>query len=245
MRMLSWLRKGVSMKFGWLAVLAVVLVAGQAHAGEKATLKTKKDKISYIIGLNIGTNLVNQHVDVDADAFARGFRDGINRAKPAMSTTEMHDIMTAFNKELREKRGKEMKKLAVKNEAEGKKFLAANKKKKGVVTLPSGLQYKVIKRGKGKSPTINDVVTVNYRGTLIDGKVFDSSYKRGKPATFPVKGVIKGWTEALQLMKPGAKWDLYLPPQLAYGSRGAGGMIGPESTLIFEVELLSIKKGGH
>ena len=245
MRMLRWRRKGVSMRFGWLAVLAVVLVAGQAHAGEKVTLKTQKDKISYIIGLNIGTNLKNQDVAVDADAFAEGLRDGLNSAKPALSETEMRDIMTAFNKKMREKRGKEMKKLAAKDEEEGNKFLAANKKKKGVVTLPSGLQYKVIKEGKGKSPTINDVVTVNYRGTLIDGKEFDSSYKRGKPATFPVKGVIKGWTEALQLMKPGAKWDLYIPPQLAYGSRGAGGLIGPESTLIFEVELLSVKKGAH
>lgn len=231
----------MSMKFGWMAVLAVVLVAGQAYAGDQVTLKTQKDKVSYIIGLNIGSSMKRQSVDVDPNLLLKGLKDGLSGSKPLMSNDEMRKTMTAFSQEMKKKHDEEMKKLGEKNKEEGEKFLAANKKKKGVVTLPSGLQYKIIKKGKGKSPTINDIVTVNYRGTLVDGKEFDSSYKRGKPATFPVKGVIKGWTEALQLMKPGAKWELFIPSDLAYGARGAGATIGPDSTLIFEVELLSVK----
>lgn len=231
------------MKFGWIAVLSVVLAAGPAFAANQTTLKTQKDKVSYIIGLNIGSSMKRQSVEVDPDLLLKGLKDGLEGKKPLLSAEEMREVMTAFNKEMRKKHDEELKKVGEKNKEEGEKFLAENKKKEGIVTLPDGLQYKIITKGKGKSPTINDTVTVNYRGTLINGKVFDSSYKRGKPATFPVKGVIKGWTEALQLMKPGAKWELFIPPDLAYGARGAGTAIAPNSTLIFEVELLSVKKG--
>jgi FKBP-type peptidyl-prolyl cis-trans isomerase FklB len=235
------------MKFGWVAALAIVLVAGQAYAGDQTPLKSQKDKVSYIIGLNIGTNMKRQSVEVDPDLLLKGLKDGLSGSKPILSEEEMRTTMTAFNEEMKKKHDEEVKKAGEKNKEEGEKFLAENKKKEGIVTLPSGLQYKIITKGKGKSPTLNDIVTVNYRGTLIDGQEFDSSYKRGKPATFPVKGVIPGWTEALQLMKPGSKWELFIPSDLAYGARGAGNVIGPNSTLIFEVELLSAKeaeKGG-
>lgn len=238
-------KKGESMKFGWMAALIVVLVAGQAYAGDQVTLKTQKDKVSYIIGLNIGMNMKRQSVEVDPNLLLKGLNDGLSGSKPLLTEDEMRSVMTAFNTEMKKKHDEEVKKLGEKNKEEGEKFLAENGKKKGVVTLPSGLQYKIIKEGKGKSPTLNDVVTVNYRGTLLNGTEFDSSYKRGKPATFPVKGVIKGWTEALQLMKPGAKWELYIPSDLAYGARGAGNIIGPDATLTFEVELISVKEAGH
>jgi FKBP-type peptidyl-prolyl cis-trans isomerase FklB len=243
--MFIWLKKGVSMKFGWIAALAIVLVAGQAYAGDQAPLKSQKDKVSYIIGINIGTNMKRQSVEVDPDLLLKGLKDGLSGSKPLMSEEEMRTTMTAFNEEMKKKHDEEVKKAGEKNKEEGEKFLAANKKKEGVVTLPSGLQYKIITKGKGKSPNLNDTVTVNYRGTLINGEEFDSSYKRGKPATFPVKGVIPGWTEALQLMKPGSKWELFMPADLAYGARGAGNVIGPNSTLIFEVELLSVKEPGQ
>lgn len=238
---LGWLKKGASVKFGLVVAVTVMLIAGQACAGDQVTLKTQKDKISYIIGLNIGMNMKRQSVDVDTGLFLKGLKDGLKGAKPAMSEADMRKVMTAFNEEMKKKHDEEVKEAGKKNKEQGDKFLAENKKKEGVVTLPSGLQYKIIKKGEGKSPTVNDIVTVNYRGTLINGKEFDSSYKRGKPATFPVKGVIKGWTEALQLMKPGAEWELFIPPDLAYGARGAGNVIPPDSTLIFKVELLSVK----
>jgi len=244
---LRWLKRGASVRLGVVAAVVVMLVAGQVYAGEQVTLKTQKDKVSYIIGLDIGMNMKRQSVDVDTDILLKGLKDGLSGAKPAMSEDDMRKVMTSFNEEMKKKHDVEVKKLAEKNKKEGEEFLAANKKKKGVVTLPSGLQYKIITKGKGKSPTLNDIVTVNYRGTLLDGKEFDSSFKRGKPATFPVKGVIKGWTEALQLMKPGAKWELFIPSDLAYGPRGAGNVIGPNATLVFEVELLSVKPApeGH
>lgn len=247
MKKLQWLKKRVSVKFGLVAAMVFLLAAGQACAGDQVTLKTQKDKISYIIGLNIGMNMKRQSVDVDTGLLLKGLKDGLSGAKPAMSEDEMRAVMTSFNKEMKKKHDEEVKKVSEKNKKEGEKFLAANKKKKGVVTLPSGLQYKIITKGKGKSPKLNDIVTVNYRGTLIDGKEFDSSYKRGKPASFPVGGVIKGWTEALQLMKPGSKWELFIPSDLAYGPRGAGNIIGPNATLIFEVELISVKPApsGH
>lgn len=242
---LKWMKKGEYMKIGWIAALIVVLAAGQACAGDQVTLKTQEEKVSYIIGLNIGMNMKRQSVEVDPDLLLKGLKDGLSGSKPVLTEDEMRSVMTAFNEQMKKKHDEELKKLAEKNKEEGTKFLAENGKKEGVVTLPSGLQYKIITEGKGESPTLNDIVTVNYRGTLIDGTEFDSSYKRGKPATFPVKGVIKGWTEALQLMKPGAKWKLFVPSDLAYGARGAGNIIGPDATLIFEVELLSVKKGGH
>jgi FKBP-type peptidyl-prolyl cis-trans isomerase FklB len=234
------------MKLAWVAViLGVVLLTSQAFAAEHEVLKTEKDKVSYIIGVNIGRNLQKQSVEVDPDLISRGMKDVASGTKLLMTDEEMKATMASFQQEMMKKHEEEVKKAAEKNKAEGEAFLAANKKKPGVVTLPSGLQYKVITEGKGKSPKATDTVTVNYKGTLIDGTEFDSSYKRGEPATFPVNGVIKGWTEALQLMKEGSKWELFIPPDLAYGEKGAGNAIGPNETLIFEVELLSFKEGGN
>jgi FKBP-type peptidyl-prolyl cis-trans isomerase FklB len=220
---------------------------------KKTGLKTAKDKLSYAIGLNAGMNmkrsLETQSIDVDPKIVAKGISDAFLGAKPLLAEQEMKEILTAFQKDLEAKRQEmmakqqeKMKELGEKNKKEGEAFLAENKKKEGVKTTASGLQYKVITEGTGKAPAATDTVTVNYKGTLIDGTEFDSSYKRGQPATFPVSGVIKGWTEALQLMKEGSKWQLFIPAELAYGERGAGAQIGPNAVLIFEVELLSIKE---
>jgi FKBP-type peptidyl-prolyl cis-trans isomerase FklB len=224
-----------------LAIMAsVFLFTGQIWAAEGVELKTKKDKVSYAIGVNVGKGMQQQSVDIDPDIFAKGLKDAMTGAKMAMPDEEMHQVMTAFQKELAEKQAVKMKALAEKNKKEGEAFLAANKKKEGVKTLSSGLQYKIIKEGTGQTPKSTDTVTTNYRGTLIDGTEFDSSYRRGQPAKFPVNGVIAGWTEALQLMKIGSTLQLFIPSNLAYGERGAGNIIGPNATLIFDVELISI-----
>jgi FKBP-type peptidyl-prolyl cis-trans isomerase FklB len=219
-----------------------VLGFGSAAAQDQPSLKDQKEKISYIIGMDIGTNFRKQSIDIDADILAKGVKDGLSGAKPIISEPEAKEVMTAFEKEMRARREAVQKTAGEKNKKEGEAFLAENKKKEGVKTLPSGLQYKVIKAGTGKKPAATDTVTTHYRGTLIDGTEFDSSFKRGKPATFPVSGVIPGWTEALQLMEEGAKWQLFVPSNLAYGERGAGQVIGPHTTLIFEVELISIQE---
>lgn len=204
-------------------------------------LKNRKDKVSYAIGLDIGTTMKRQLIDVDTSLLNKGVEDGLSGAKPILNDEQVRQVMSTFQKDMMEKQAAARKEEGSKNEAEGKKFLEENKKKPGVKVTASGLQYKVIAEGNGTSPKETDTVEVNYRGTLIDGKEFDSSYKRGKPATFPVNRVIKGWTEGLQLMKPGAKYKFYIPSDLAYGERGAGGEIGPNSTLIFDVELLGVK----
>jgi len=211
-----------------------------AYAEEAASLKTQRDKISYIIGMDAGKNLKVQSIDVDPDIFMKGFKDGLSGNKPLLSDDIINESTAVFRDEMMKKHEDELKKVAEQNKKDGEAFLAENKKKDGVVTLASGLQYKVIKEGEGKTPKETDTVTVNYRGTFIDGTEFDSSYKRNQPATFPVAGVIPGWTEALQLMKVGSKWQLFVPSGLAYGEQGAGKIIGPNSTLIFDVELLSI-----
>lgn len=224
------------------AVIAGIgLLANLALAEEQAVLKSQKDKISYSIGLDIGKDMKRQSIDIDPDILAKGIKDALSGNKPLLSEKEMQDTMIAFQKELAAKQGEKTKRLTEKNKKEGEAFLAANKKKEGVKTTSSGLQYKIIKEGAGKTPKATDTVTVHYRGTLLDGTEFDSSYKRGQPASFPVNGVITGWTEALQMMKTGSKWQLFIPPNLAYGERGAGPLIGPNAVLVFEVELLSIK----
>jgi FKBP-type peptidyl-prolyl cis-trans isomerase FklB len=230
-------------KLRLIAVLGLVLLASYAYAGENIELKDQKDKVSYSIGMNIGNNLKKQSIEVSPDILLQGIKDALSGGKTLMTEKEVNETMMNFQKEVMAKQQARMKELAEKNKKEGEAFLAENKKKEGVITLPSGLQYKVIKEGDGKIPTINDTVTVNYRGTLIDGKEFDSSYTRGQPVTFPVKGVIPGFSEALQLMKVGSKWQLFIPSNLAYGERGAGEEIGPGATLIFELELVSIKEG--
>ncbi len=234
------------MRLAWVAALGIgiALLTGQAFAEEQTALKSEKEKVSYIIGVNIGRNLKAQSIEVEPDLILKGLKDVMSGGKILMTDEEIKATMTAFQQELMKKHEEEVKKLGEKNKAEGEAFLAANKKKEGVVTLPSGLQYKVITEGKGKSPKATDTVTVNYKGSLIDGTEFDSSYKRGQPATFALNGVIPGWTEALQLMKEGSKWEIFIPSNLAYGEKGAGNVIGPDATLIFEVELLSVKETG-
>ncbi len=205
-------------------------------------LTTQKQKASYALGMNVGTGMRKQGLNdkVDAAIVARGLRDALSGSKTAMTEDEMKVQIQALANEFRSAQEAKAHEAGAANRKEGEAFLSTNKTKEGVQTLPDGLQYKVLTEGTGPKPTANDTVTVNYRGTLINGKEFDSSYKRGQPATFQVGGVIKGWTEALQLMPVGSKWQLFIPADLAYGDRGAGGDIGPGETLIFEVELLSI-----
>jgi len=224
-----------------MAMCGLVALSGAAFAADAPGLKSDKEKISYSIGMDIGGNLRRGSLEVDPDVLAKGLKDSYAGAKTLLTEDQARQEIEEFQKTLTAKRAETMRKLSEKNKADGEKFLAENAKKGGVKVLPSGLQYREITPGTGKSPKAVDNVTTHYKGTLIDGTEFDSSYKRGQPATFPVSGVIPGWTEALQLMKEGAKWELFLPPNLAYGERGAGQMIGPNATLIFEVELISIK----
>jgi FKBP-type peptidyl-prolyl cis-trans isomerase len=203
-------------------------------------LKTQTDKISYALGMNLGVNLHKQSVEVDPAIVLLGLKDGLADGKTLMTVQEAQTVLTQLTAEMRSKQQEMAKQAGDANKKEGQDFLAANKTKEGVVTLPSGLQYKILTEGTGSKPTATDSVSCNYRGTLINGKEFDSSYKRGQPTTFPVNGVIKGWTEALQLMPVGSKWELFIPPDLAYGDRGNGPDIGPSATLVFEVELVSI-----
>jgi FKBP-type peptidyl-prolyl cis-trans isomerase len=216
--------------------------ATAAKTAAPLTLKTQKEKFSYALGMKMGANLHKQSVPVDPAIFSRGFRDGMAGGKTLLTDEEAQAAITDVQKAMQQKQQEKMQQAGVANKKDGEAFLAGNKSKPGVVTLPSGLQYKIEKEGTGPKPTASDSVACNYRGTLIDGKEFDSSYKRGQPATFPVSGVIKGWTEALQLMPVGSKWQLFIPSDLAYGDRGAGADIGPGATLVFEVELLSIQE---
>jgi FKBP-type peptidyl-prolyl cis-trans isomerase FklB len=222
------------MKLQWAVIVCAVFFASHSLAEDKTELKTQKEKLSYAIGLELGNNMKKNSLEVDLNFVMQGVKDGLNGGKPLLTEEQVKETFTAFQKERTEKSKKE-----------GDDFLAANKKKDGVITLASGLQYKIIKNGSGKTPKATDSVTVNYSGTLINGSEFDSSYKRGQPATFNVTGVIPGWTEALQLMKEGSKWKLFIPSNLAYGERGTpNGPIGPNAVLIFEVELMSIDKAG-
>jgi FKBP-type peptidyl-prolyl cis-trans isomerase FklB len=221
--------------------LGAVCIASIGLAQDKAPLKDQKDKASYSIGYDIGETFKKQNVELNPDALFGGLKDALAGKEATLTKEDREKTLQAFQKEMMEKQIAASKEAATKNTAEGEKFLAENKKKDGVKTTASGLQYKILKEGSGPSPKETDTVVTNYKGTLIDGTEFDSSYKRNEPASFPVNRVIKGWTEALQLMKPGAKYQLFIPSSLGYGERGAGQLIGPNATLIFEVELLSIK----
>lgn len=212
-----------------------------ATAAPATTLKDTKEKFSYALGLSLGTNLHRQEVEIDPNLVARGLKDAMGNGAHLLTDQEAGAVLKQMQAEVGEKQMAKAKEMEAKNKAQGVAFLAANKAKPGVVTLPSGLQYKVITAGTGPKPTASDTVVCNYRGTLTDGKEFDSSAKHGQPATFPVTGVIKGWSEALQLMPVGSKWQLTIPAELAYGDRGAGPDIGPGSTLVFDIELLSIQ----
>ncbi len=221
----------------FIVVVSASLLALPLLGQEKSPqLKDQKDKVSYSIGMNIGFNLSKQKVDINPDILAAGIKDAV-AGKPQLTQDQVKDVMAQFEKDMEQKQ----KQAGEKNKADGAKFLEDNKKKPGVKTTSSGLQYKVEKEGTGAPPKPTDMVTVNYRGTLIDGTEFDSSYKRGQPATFPVNGVIKGWTEALQLMKVGSKYQLWIPSNLAYGERSVSPELGPNATLIFEVELTDAK----
>ncbi|THB80098.1 MAG: FKBP-type peptidyl-prolyl cis-trans isomerase [Desulfobacteraceae bacterium] len=216
------------------------VLAESGDIKKKLETGTMDDKISYAIGYDISENL-KENFKINPDLFYQGIKDNLE-GKPNMSDDEIKATLKEFQSLVRKKQMEGLSEKAAVNKVKGEAFLAKNKVKQGVITLESGLQYKIIKEGKGDSPKEADKVKCHYRGTLVDGKEFDSSYKRNQPAVFPVNGVIKGWTEALQLMKPGSKWMLWIPSDLGYGDRGAGQMIEPGSTLIFEVELLSIEK---
>ena len=218
--------------------------AAAKGAAPDQALTTRKQKFSYALGMNIGTglgnNLKKQSVDVDLSLVAQGLKDAMAGGKTRLTDDEAKAVLAEVQNEVRNQQQEKTQQAGAANEQEGEAFLAANREKEGVATLPSGLQYKILKYGTGPKPTASDTVACNYRGTLINGTEFDSSYKRGQPATFGVSQVIKGWTEALQLMPVGSKWQLFIPASLAYGERGAGSDIGPNATLLFEVELLSI-----
>jgi FKBP-type peptidyl-prolyl cis-trans isomerase FklB len=245
----NYSKRGSGMYSRLFVVMFVLLFAVGCSAEEakvaELKLETPKDRISYTIGVNIGQDFKGQEVDVDTDILLMGLKDSLDGKELKLTDEEMIAEIQAFQQKMQEKMIAEMEASAGKNQAEGEAFLAENANKEGVVVTESGLQYKILEEGEGASPGAADVATVHYRGTLIDGTQFDSSYDRGQPATFPVGGVIPGWTEALQLMKPGAKWQLFIPSALAYGERGAGQDIGPNATLLFDVELISVEKGSN
>jgi FKBP-type peptidyl-prolyl cis-trans isomerase len=225
----------------WMLTLVMISLAALASAQEAPVLETEKDKLSYAMGMDLGNQLKTRSVDIDPAVFGQGLMDALSGGKTLLTEAEAKTVIAELQKVMLVKQAQAAMAAGGKNKAEGEAFLAANKAKDGVVALPSGLQYKVLTTGTGKKPTLDDTVVCQYRGALINGNEFDSSYKRGDPVTFPVKGVIKGWTEVLQLMPVGSKWQVFIPPTLAYGERGAGADIGPNSTLIFEIELVAIK----
>lgn len=224
------------MKLNTLAKLSLVLGAFVMAEANAVNLESEKQKLSYVFGINAGQNLKAEGVDLDIEAFAAGIADMYANKQPQLDQAEAEKVISAFQQQ----KAQDMAKLMNEKQAQAKAFMEENGKQDGVVTTESGLQYKIIEAGDGATPTPKDKVIAHYKGTLLDGTVFDSSYDRGQPATFPVTGVIQGWQEALQLMKEGAKWELVIPAELAYGPRGAGQLIGPNETLKFEIELIAI-----
>jgi FKBP-type peptidyl-prolyl cis-trans isomerase FklB len=225
-----------------LVALALGLLVGTVTAADSPDLTDAKKKASYAIGLDIANNFKQQEVGVDGAALAAGISDGMT-GKAKLTDAEAKAALDAFRQEVMAQMALKQQAAGSKNLKAGEDFLAANAKKEGVKTTVSGLQYKVLKSGTGKTPKATDSVTTHYHGTLIDGSVFDSSVQRGEPVSFPVNGVIPGWTEALQLMKEGDKWQLFIPAKLAYGERGPSPKIGPNSTLVFDVELIKVEAG--
>lgn len=230
-----------NMKMLLIIIFSTILTVNASLAGEKINKQDEKDKVSYSIGYQVGGDFRQQGIDILPEMLVRGIQDAMAEAEPLMTVEEMRTTLIDLQHQVSQADTEKMLEEGKKNLEEGQAFLEKNSKKEGVVTLPSGLQYMILTPGTGVSPAASDTVEVHYRGTLIDGTEFDSSYRRGKPAQFRVDGVIAGWTEALQLMKTGGKWRLFIPPELAYGSRKIGN-IGPNSTLIFEVELLSVEE---
>lgn len=230
------------MKTKWIAgALGVVVSVPLFAASNAIELKTTEDKVSYSIGSDLGVNLKKQGIAINPSVFAKGVSDGMSGGKLLMTEAEMKKVLGDFEKELMEKRSNELNKQAEDNKKKGEAFLKANATKEGVVSLASGLQYKIIKAGTGVKPTTEDTVTVEYTGRLLNGEVFDSTEKAGKPVSFKLTQVIPGWTEALQLMPQGSTWEVYIPAKLAYGSRNVGGAIGPNETLVFNVHLVDVK----
>lgn len=218
-----------------------ILLTGICWAEDAVNLEDENDRISYSVGYQVGGDFKNQGLEMNPQAFLKGIEDAMSEHQSLLTAKEMRATLIELKKKVVTDQAKQAQLTAEKNLEEGKAFLKENSNKEGVITLPSGMQYQIIKAGEGEPPKPNDTVTVHYRGMLIDGTEFDSSYHRQEPATFQADRVIKGWQEALQLMKPGAKYKLFIPPELAYGKLGGGSKIGPNSTLMFEVELLSVK----
>ena len=229
------------MKYVPVAFVTIAFLFGTCSAGEKLELKDLQDKESYSLGYQFGQTMKSQGIELDLDVYTAAIRDALGGKAPLLTQEEIRTLISDLQKRVAAERQKELKEVAAKNLADGKGFLVDNGKKEGITTRPSGLQYKVLSTGSGKTPKATDTVTVHYRGTFMNGTEFDSSVGRGQPATFQVNGVIPGWTEALQLMNEGAKWQLFIPPDLAYGERGMPPRIPPNSILIFEVELISVK----
>ncbi len=228
------------------SVIVIILISlGAASCQEnkvkKEDLKTQQDKVSYSIGLDIGRNLKQNAIEVEMEKFVQGLKDGMKDSTALMTQEEIASCMQQFQQDMMKKKNEQQSVQGEKNKKAGEEFLKVNKTTAGVKTTASGLQYKVLKTGSGKTPKASDTVVAHYKGTLIDGTEFDNSYKRNEPLTIPVGGVIKGWTEALQMMKEGDKWMLYIPSELGYGEFGAGNVIGPNATLIFEIELIKVK----
>ncbi len=229
--------------FRFVAILAVGLLAAPAGAQERPALDTEKDKLSYAIGADLGKDLRDRSIEVTPERLIEGIRDALAGGPMRMSEQEVQATVRALQQELRRKQALARAKLPEENKRKGKEFLEANKQQEGVIALESGLQYKILEQGEGPKPVASDVVEVHYRGTLVDGTEFASSYSRNRPGTFPVKRLMEGWRQALELMPVGSKWRLFIPPHLAYGVRGTGRRIGPNATLIFDIELLGIKDG--
>jgi FKBP-type peptidyl-prolyl cis-trans isomerase FklB len=211
-----------------------------AAPAQGQSLKSPKEKNSYAIGMEMGKGLKSQGMDLDSPALVQGLKDALTDAKPLMSEDELRQVITALQTEMRQKQMQAQEAAAAENKTKGDAFLAANQKKEGVVVLPDGLQYKILTAGTGKKPVESDTVLCNYKGTFIDGQEFDSSAQAGKPVPFEVKNVIPGFKEVLQMMPVGSKWQVFIPSNLAYGERGAGGVIGPNSALVFEIEVVGI-----
>ncbi len=230
------------MKLKRMIVLGILLLAVQVNAAETTALKTHEEKVSYGLGVDIARNFMRMGMEFNADILMKGFKDEASKGKLLLTEEELRDALSTHYSELARKREQAVKLVAAQNKKMGEDFLAENKTKEGVVTLPSGLQYKILRAGSGRKPTDADTVECHYRGTLVNGVEFDSSHRTGQSVTLPVKGLIPGWTEALKLMPVGSKWQLFIPPELAYGERGAASRhVGPNTTLIFDLELLDIK----